>query len=324
MGRPSECDKSKTLRAPREGRGGGAEMVDEYALTLSAWGRALEALVERDAHAAMAAASDHLHLLHTLAGAGVYAVPVDESLGVPADLHLASADAVSATRAVLTFAWAAVPGATAYDICHEFGSPYVPGMRLIATVAATEATVGTSPPFTVAPGHPYTVAVYARSAKGRAPVPAVLEVQAPEYVPPAVATPGGRPPIATIRGQIVADSLQVPIVVGAPGIDLSTVSPTTFIVDTGAFEVALDTATAAALHLPNDGPLAVSGVGGSTEGYQTHIDVQLGPGGPVYRGVNAVVVPNFGSNLWGLRFAVDRGLALTLDTRAATLTYTEG
>jgi hypothetical protein len=105
---------------------------------------------------------------------------------------------------------------------------------------------------------------------------------------------------------------------------LAAVVPTPFILDTGAYERALDAQTAAALNLPNLGATDVGGVGGQAQAFNTQVDVQLGPGGPVFKSVPAVAIEGFGQNLWGLRFAVDNRLKLTLDTVTATLTYEKG
>lgn len=139
--------------------------------------------------------------------------------------------------------------------------------------------------------------------------------------------PAAPAPIAVIGGTIRYDSFEFGAVIGAPGSDLASIQPTTFVMDSGAFEMALDTTTAAALGLPNLGAAQVGGVGGSANAYNTKVDLQLGwptlaPN--VYKDVSAVAIEGFGQNLFGLRFFISRGFALTLDPKAQRLTIIEG
>lgn len=242
--------------------------------------------------------------------------------GVPQNFRVASLDVLSPTRALVTYAWDAVPRATIYQIGHD--GPDGAWHRPIANTSATEAQVGAAEPFVVTPGRPYTAYVQAGIEIGNQTLwgdPAVLEVSVPEYEPP---IPAGERPVASIEGTITNDSVVVPLLMGAPGTDASALQAVECVVDTGAFECAIDATTASLLHLPNLGATSVGGVGGSATAYLTQVDVQFGPGGATYKAVNAVAIEGFGQNLWGLRFAVDRGYEVRLNTRTAELAYYEG
>lgn len=142
----------------------------------------------------------------------------------------------------------------------------------------------------------------------------------------AKATPGPLV-VATIHGTVRYNSFEFPAVIGKPGADLGPIEPTTFVMDTGAFEMALDTTVAQALGLPNLGAAEVGGVGGQATAYNTRVDLQLGwptieP--TVYRDISAVAIEGFGQNLFGLRFFINHGLCLTLDPAKSTLTIAKG
>lgn len=134
-------------------------------------------------------------------------------------------------------------------------------------------------------------------------------------------------PLVVIHGTVRYNSFEFPAVIGKPGADLGPIQPTTFVMDTGAFEMALDTTVAQALGLPNLGAAEVGGVGGQATAYNTRVDLQLGwptieP--TVYRDISAVAIEGFGQNLFGLRFFINHGLCLTLDPAKSTLTIAKG
>lgn len=134
-------------------------------------------------------------------------------------------------------------------------------------------------------------------------------------------------PLVVIHGTVRDFSFEFPAVIGKPGADLGPIQPTTFVMDTGAFEMALDTTVAQALGLPNLGAAEVGGVGGQATAYNTRVDLQLGwptieP--TVYRDISAVAIEGFGQNLFGLRFFINHGLCLTLDPAKSTLTIAKG
>ena len=96
-----------------------------------------------------------------------------------------------------------------------------------------------------------------------------------------------------------------------------------FILDTGAFELTVSQQTASDLGLPNLGSLTISGVTGSATAYTSEVDVQIA--GQTFAHVSCVVDPSLaGTQLFGLRFFVDRQLQLALNTVAQTLTITPG
>jgi hypothetical protein len=245
----------------------------------------------------------------------VYAVAGSTGTGAtapstPQNLRVLALQVESPRTALLTLAWDPSPGATVYEVGHV--GPWGLWHRAIEDVTSTQATIGTREPFIVAPGQPYTVYVRAglkTPSEILWSVPAVLEVQVPPYQAP---VPGLPAPYAEVQGLLVGDSVLVPLLVGAPGKDLSHVRETLFVVDTGAFETALDAEAAQALGLPNLGSAQVQGVGGSAQAYNTKLDVQWANGRRDT--LNAVVIPGFGQNLWGLRYAVDRKLTIMLST----------
>lgn len=300
------------------------------------WARAAERAIETDAVSALqiiSGAFKHaLDLAHgqdmadaKAAQAAATAGTLDASLGVPANLALVKADVTDADRALLTFTWDAVDGANEYWVYHEFGNPYMPDQRLAAKVPACSVTIGGTPPFLVAPGAPYTIAVYAAAGGAHAPVPAVLEVHVPPYVaqsPAAVAFPE---PFAWAPGTVENDSLVAPILVGAPGSQKQQVSfrrtKTQDIADSGAYSIVIDPATAQMLGLPNNGPVDVSGVGGGATGYATEIDLEFPGNGTRVYGQYAVVISTFQECLIGFMFAVERGLVMCEDSQRGVLSY---
>ena len=119
----------------------------------------------------------------------------------------------------------------------------------------------------------------------------------------------------TIHGIIAQDALHFDLALGYQGSTMS--SP--FILDTGAFELTLSDATASALGLPNLGTLTIQGVTGSASAYQSEVDVQIG--GQTYAHVACIVDPSLGNTqLFGLRFFIDKQLQLALNPAAQTLT----
>ena len=121
----------------------------------------------------------------------------------------------------------------------------------------------------------------------------------------------------TIQGTIAQDAFHFSLALSYQG---STVN-SPFILDTGAFELTVSQQTATSLGLPNMGSLMISGVTGSATAYQSEVDLQIG--GQAYTHVSCVVDPSLsGTQLFGLRFFIDRQLQLTLDPVAQTLTVT--
>ena len=242
--------------------------------------------------------------------------------GVPQNFRVAALDVVSPSRALLTYAWDTVPAANIYQIGHD--GPNGSWHRPIEDTTQTEAQIGNTEPFVLTPGQPYTAYVQAGIKVGTETLwgdPAVLEIAVPEFSPPA---PVGENPVASVQGILSDDSVVVPLLMGAPGSEQAALQTVECVVDTGAFECAIDAKTAARLKLPNLGATSVGGVGGSATAYLTQVDVQFGPGGAVYSAVNAVAIEGFGQNLWGLRFAIDRKYEVRLNAKTAELSYYEG
>ncbi len=120
-------------------------------------------------------------------------------------------------------------------------------------------------------------------------------------------------PLATISGTVEHDGFYFDV-------DLNG-TKTHFHLDTGAFEMLLTKDLADSLNLPNDGPLQVAGVTGSSEAYQSHVTVDLGQG-QVVKGVHCVVDPGFtGTPLFGFRFFLDHRLAVTVNPVAQTVAF---
>ena len=121
----------------------------------------------------------------------------------------------------------------------------------------------------------------------------------------------------TIQGTIAQDAFHFSLPLSYRGSNAN--SP--FILDTGAFELTVSQQTANSLGLPNLGTLTISGVTGSAPAYNSEVDVQIG--GQTFRHVSCVVDPSLaGTQLFGLRFFIDRQLQLTLNTVAQSLTIT--
>jgi hypothetical protein len=93
--------------------------------------------------------------------------------------------------------------------------------------------------------------------------------------------------------------------------------------DTGAFCLMLDGETAAACGAPTGGPtLEIEGVAGAAPAYWSQVDVTIGS--LTWRNVPCVVDPSASGSLWGLRFYIDNGYALKIDTVEGTLTISKG
>ncbi len=123
----------------------------------------------------------------------------------------------------------------------------------------------------------------------------------------------------TIQGTIAQDAFHFSLPLSYKG--SATNSP--FILDTGAFELTVSQQTANSLGLPNLGSLTIAGVTGSAQAYNSEVDVQIG--GQTYTRVSCVVDPSLaGTQLFGLRFFIDRKLQLTLNTVTQSLTITTG
>ena len=132
---------------------------------------------------------------------------------------------------------------------------------------------------------------------------------------PSPAPTPGPAPLAVISGAITDDAFHMTIELGPDQ------TPVEMVLDTGAFEMLLTADVASQLALPNDGPLDIAGVTGNSPAYQSHVIVTLN--GQAYT-IHCVVDPEFtGTPLFGLRFFIDHGLTLTLDTVAHTLTITQ-
>jgi hypothetical protein len=296
------------------------------------WQGAFARLVERDPAAAIAHAQWLVE--RTLDAAGQVPVtgfaqtptrqPIDDSLGVPANLRLVEADVAAPHRALLTLAWDAVQGANGYAVCHSFGNPYAPSVHLILMTEATEATVGATEPFVVQPGQPYTVAVYGMSDKGLGAVPAVLEVQVPAYIPPPPVDVRFPDPVAWAPGQVVDDSLVLSVLVGGPGGKKQVAfrhAKAPEVADSGAATVVIDAATAQELGLPHLGAAPFTGVGGQADGYWTECDLEFPGNGYVAQNVAAAVLPSFGECLIGFNFPESLGLVMCVDTVRGILSY---
>ncbi len=122
-------------------------------------------------------------------------------------------------------------------------------------------------------------------------------------------------PLAVIAGSVAGDAFHMSIALGPNP------TPVDMVLDTGAFEMLLTKEIADQLSLPNDGPLDISGVTGSSPAYTSHVAVTLN--GHDFT-IHCVVDPEYtGTPLFGLRFFVDHSLTLSLDTVTQTLTITQ-
>lgn len=127
-------------------------------------------------------------------------------------------------------------------------------------------------------------------------------------------------PIIILKGSVQADGYYFMVNIEDPTANAP--QGQLFQLDTGAFEMLLTSAVADALHLPNDGPLDISGVTGSSSAYQSHVTV-LFSDTVIYPDVPCVVDPSFtGTPLFGFRFFIDNAVALAVNPVQATLTLT--
>lgn len=195
-------------------------------------------------------------------------------------------------------------GATEYKWFHEFGDMYKPGMRLIAKTAVPEVGVGSTPPFIVAPGVPYTMAVVAVNADGES-VPDAQQFDIPPYLSPK--GPNLPAPFAEIQASQSGDAFYISLVIDGP----TKSQDVQFVFDSGAFELLLDVKTATTLGLPNLGSIQVSGVGGATTAYNSELSFSLG--GTDFTKVPCVVDSTFDQPLFGARFWIEHKLAPLID-----------
>lgn len=122
-------------------------------------------------------------------------------------------------------------------------------------------------------------------------------------------------PVVTLKGKVANDGFYFDVPVSGAS------NGTTMHLDTGAFEMLLTKTVADALKLPNDGPLNVSGVTGSSNAYKSHVTLDFGSG-QVYKDVPCVVDPSFtGTSLFGFRFFIDNQLAVQVNPVAQTVEF---
>lgn len=117
-----------------------------------------------------------------------------------------------------------------------------------------------------------------------------------------------------------ADTSYVTVGLAVPG---ATPKPFGLVFDSGAFELLLNAALAAAIGtLPNLGQEDVSGVDAQAlNAYRSQVDVTLGT--RLYKAVPCVVYDG-PDNLWGLRFAEDNGYSWAWDKASARVIYYTG
>jgi hypothetical protein len=121
--------------------------------------------------------------------------------------------------------------------------------------------------------------------------------------------------LASLPGDVIADAFVFSTPLAGPD---NRPQSTPFILDTGAFEMLLTSGVAAALHLPNLGPIEIGGVGGAAAAYRSRVTVALGT--HTFPDTPCVVDPSFpGPSLFGLRFFIDNRLALALYPAIARL-----
>lgn len=142
--------------------------------------------------------------------------------------------------------------------------------------------------------------------------------KAPEPAAPSSGALAGLQRLVAVQGTVDAasDSLSIPVGFTGPGGAQQDLQVT---LDTGAFELLLDGTTAQALGLPNQGAIQVSGVTGSSAAYYSQVDVTLG--GQQFAGVHCVVDPESPMRLFGLRFSIDRRLAVVANASTGAVEW---
>ncbi|QSO46352.1 retropepsin-like aspartic protease [Alicyclobacillus mengziensis] len=117
--------------------------------------------------------------------------------------------------------------------------------------------------------------------------------------------------IATIHGRIAHDLFQVTLKVNK-------VKVHHIVVDTGAAALIFNGEVARRLRLPNLGAVRVVGVGGTTAGFRSKCQLQVGT--KIFRDVPCVVIKGFSKpGMLGLKFFIDNHLSIYLDPIKQTL-----
>ena len=135
-----------------------------------------------------------------------------------------------------------------------------------------------------------------------------LDCAEPPTTPP---TASGPKPAAVMEGSVENDGFYFRVNLNGQPIRMH--------LDTGAFEMLLTKEIADALNLPNDGPLQIAGVTGSSEAYQSHVTVVLD--NLDVPDVHCVVDPSYtGTPLFGFRFFIDHQYTVAVNPVAQTVT----
>jgi len=224
--------------------------------------------------------------------------------GTPQNFRLTNVIVKDKNHALISVACDPVTGATGYKWFHEFGNVYTPNMRFITETSAPETGVGSTPPFIVTPGQPYTMAVEAVNIDGSS-VPNVQVFNIPAYIDPK--GPVLSAPFAELQASQSGDAFYVGLVIDGP----TASQEVQFVFDTGAFEMLLDATTAKNLNLPNLGAIQVSGVGGASTAYNSEVSFTLG--NREFKNVPCVVDSTFDQPLFGARFWITNKLAPLVD-----------
>ena len=135
-----------------------------------------------------------------------------------------------------------------------------------------------------------------------------LDCAEPASTPPAASGPK---PVAVADGEVKDDGFYFSVTLNGHAVTMH--------LDTGAFEMLLTQEVADALNLPNDGPLQIAGVTGSSDAYQSHVTVVLDT--LDIQDVHCVVDPAYtGTPLFGFRFFIDHQYTVAVNPVTQTVT----
>lgn len=135
--------------------------------------------------------------------------------------------------------------------------------------------------------------------------------------------PQGRRIVAStaLTVDAVANQYLIDLQFSAPGANApnATRLPIGLVEDTGAFECVLLESVADTIGLPRLAPINVKGVGGVVAAYQSKADVWIGD--TLFENVDCVIMPEGSVQLWGARFAIQRGFGTDINPFKGTLSY---
>lgn len=124
--------------------------------------------------------------------------------------------------------------------------------------------------------------------------------------------------VAEINGKVINNSFQFPLTAKDSKGNWQTI---TCIMDSGAFEITLNSLSMKLLNPPNDGKIEIGGVGGNSQAYMSELTFKIAD--QVFTASCVVDEENI-PNLFGFKWFQVKGYALLLDPLQAKLLVLEG